>query len=173
MIAIGNKPALANCPACAKLFVGYAGQLCAGCRTAKYKDMENVIEYARARPGVAIPEIAQALKMTKAKIMTFADEGLFRRYGVSTSYPCRLCQTEITFDCICRECKEKLSQQINDLQDAVYRESGRFRPVEAAGTIFEVRVENRGRKREDVDKIIISTRRERDKKVRRSIVARY
>ncbi len=158
---------LAGCRNCGQLFNRLSGQLCPVCRIAEQREMDNVVGYIRARPGADIEEIAHALAIPLARIIRYADEGVFRRFDLKVNYPCRICHCEIAHGAICLSCNDRLNRQIVDLRDKVWEQNYVRRPVEPAGNIRERRPGSWG----DADSLFssgsISTRRERDKKGRR------
>lgn len=168
MESVENPFPMANCLACGKLFIKFSGKVCSECKTIEQIEMESVISYVRARPGTDIAEAASALNIPVSRVMRYSDEGLFRRYELSVNYPCRICRGEIAHGVVCLRCNDKLNNQIVSLRESISGEPRVNRPLEPAGLLPERKAGSWGRADDLYSNGSITTRREKEKKPKRS-----
>lgn len=165
-----------NCRDCGRLFTRYSGKTCPDCRAVETRMMESVISYLRARPGADIEQVSIALGIPLAKVTQFAQEGVFRRYELNATYPCRICMAEISKGIICLACNDSLNQHIESLREAEWQQQaerpGNYerheRPSENIGTLQERKPGSWGNADDLFADGVINSRRDRDKKTRRT-----
>lgn len=111
--AAANKPSIAVCKGCGKLFPRAQAQLCPTCGLSTDKRFDLVREFVDANPGTSVPQIALATGLPRSEVSTFLDEGRL----VS-----REAQTERTLGCSCEPggarcayCRREMAMAFRDL----------------------------------------------------------
>lgn len=122
-----------TCPDCEKLFLKFSGRVCPGCHALRQQQLNNVISFVQAQPGMKIKEIGRICDVSEKVLQDFAEEGTFRRLNLSVRYPCRLCAIPISDGNVCASCREELGRHIIDLRSRMWGEKGVQRPVQASG----------------------------------------
>jgi len=158
---------IVNCRDCGQLFTRYSGKTCPDCRVVETGLMESVVKFLRGRPGADVGQVSVALGIPFAKVMQFAEEGVFRRYDLNSAYPCRICRSEISKGVICLSCNDSLKQHIESLREAEWQHQVE-NPIEPAMNFKERNPGSWGNADGLFSDGVLTSKRDRDKKIRRT-----
>lgn len=129
--------------------------------------MESVINFLRGRPGADVAQVSIALGIPLAKVMQFAEEGVFRRYDLTATYPCRICRCDISKGVICLSCNDNLKQHIESLRDAEWQQQVE-NPIEPVINFQDRKPGSWGNADDLFAEGVLTSKRDRDKKSRRT-----
>ncbi len=121
------------CPDCGKLYLTFAGRVCAKCHALRQQQLNNTLELVRSQPGLLLSEVGRLCDVSEQVLQDFAEEGTFRRLNLSVLYSCRFCSAQINNGTICSKCNEELTRHIVDLRRKLQNERGILRPIQVSG----------------------------------------
>jgi len=115
--------ALSNCRECGKLFNKIAVVICPDCVDKIERDFETVYSYLKEHDTAHIDKISEDTGVEKKWIMKFLAEGRFEK--ICIAYKCENCGVEITNGKLCTSCLDKISQEIQRIQQKSDVKSGK------------------------------------------------
>jgi flagellar operon protein (TIGR03826 family) len=107
--------ALANCKECGRLFNMTVRDVCQLCVEKEEQDFEKVYTFLRNNGSSHIDIIHKDTGVDKKRLMRFLAEGRFE--GVTITYKCDSCGEPITNGKLCSKCVEKITADIEKLQN--------------------------------------------------------
>ncbi len=106
--------ALANCVKCKKIFNRVSSPICDDCHKKEEETYEKVYQYLKENPDITVPELAKATEVSEKKIFKYFRDGRFIELTGDKAYlNCQQCGKPINSGSHCKECKIKMSKNIN------------------------------------------------------------